>query len=331
MIDRSSLLMSDLERIPDVLRGHAEAARHGIPMPSLSAPRAPRARRIVLTGLGSSRFAALAAAPTLRDAGLEVIVEHASTQWPAPLATGTLLVAISNSGRTREVVAAANRGRGAGAAVLAITNDPDSALAVAADNVLLLDAGDEASGVASVSYTATVATLYHLARALGAEIDADRMLVDAARIATEILAGRESWLHEAADLLDDGAAIHLLADASALGTAEQPALLFREGPRLHADATDAGDWLHVEIYTALPGYRAVLLSGTPYDDELVSVIQGRGGRIIAIGPADTGNADLNIPVAGDGMVVPEIRALVEPLVPALIAAELWRRAKATDA
>ena len=63
----------------------------------------------------------------------------------------------------------------------------------------------------------------------------------------------------------------------------------------------------------------------------MSVIQGRGGRIIAIGPADTGNADLNIPVAGDGMVVPEIRALVEPLVPALIAAELWRRAKATDA
>ncbi len=328
MIDRSSLLASDLERIPKVLLGHAKAARRAMPV---RAPGVPLSRRIVLTGLGSSRFAALVVAPYLRAVGLDVVVEHASTRWTVPLAPGTLLVAISNSGRTPEVVAAAHRGRGAGAAVLAITNDPESALAAAADMVQLLTAGDEASGVASVTYAATVATLYRLAEALGAEIDAERTLVEAARIATEILSRRDGWLPEAADLLHAGAAIHLLADASALGTAEQAALLFREGPRLLAGVTDAGDWLHVGVYTALPGYRAILLSGTPYDDDVVSVIHGRGGRIIAIGPADTEHADINIPVTGSALGVPGIRALVESVVLGLIAAELWRRARANDA
>lgn len=80
-MDRARLLIADLERIPDVVRAHAAA---GVPDLGAQAP-----RRIVLTGLGSSRFAALALASTLREAGLEVVVEHASTSRPVPVAAGT--------------------------------------------------------------------------------------------------------------------------------------------------------------------------------------------------------------------------------------------------
>lgn len=337
-MDRALLLVADLERVPMVLRGHADAARERLAIPgAINSP-----RRIVLTGLGSSRFAALVVAPAFLAAGLEVIVEHASTIQPAPIGPGTLLVPISSSGRTPETVAAAERGGRAGAAVLAITNQSVSPLAAAADAVLPLRAGDETSGIASVTYAATVAALCRLAASLGVRLDAGPLLEDAAANVESVLASRAAWKGWAADILGTGAAVHLLADAAALGTAEQAALLFREGPRINADVTDAGDWLHVGLYTALPGYRAVLLSGTQYDDELVEVIHGRGGKIVTVGTAGPGTAgpgagpgagpsaaDLRIPVPmahSRGLQA----AFAEPMALALIAAELWARAHATD-
>ncbi|MBA3876378.1 MAG: iron dicitrate transport regulator FecR [Anaerolinea sp.] len=328
MIDRATLLVADLERVPAVLRRHAAAGSADLGWggrDDLSWP----PRRIVLTGLGSSRFAALSVAPVLRDAGLEVVVEHASSSRPAPAGAGTLVVAISSSGSTPETVAAAHRARTAGATVLAVTNRPESELARAATRTVELTAGDEASGVASATYAATVAVLVRVAQSLGAEVDAPRVLALAADAGEAVFAGHTAWLAAAADLLDGGVAVHVLADAAALGTAEQAALLLREGPRLDADATDAGDWLHVGIYTALPDYRAILLAGTPYDSALVETIHGRGGRVLAIGEP-VPDADLAVLLPDGALGDALARALVEPLVTSILAAELWRRARAID-
>ena len=315
-MDRAALLFGDLERTPEVLR-------------VISARRPWRRdlagmRKVVLTGLGSSRFAALVVEPVLREAGLTVVVEHASASRPAFVAEGSLFVAVSSSGSTPETVAAIERAREAGALTLAITNNPDSPLALAADEVLALDAGVEDSGVASVSYCATVAVLAQLAAALGAG-DPARSLLTAADGIDSLLGSRGDWLPAATDCLDGAAAVHVLADASALGTAEQAALLLRECPRLEADATDAGDWLHVGLYTALPGYRAMLLAGTRYDAFVADTIHGRSGRVLAIGPAVAFPADstVNLPASVDGDHV--ARVLVESAVTTAIAAELWRR------
>lgn len=329
MIDRAHLLVADLERIPAILRALAMAEVPGF----LLRAGVPAASRIVLTGLGSSRFAALAVQPTIQAAGLHVVVEHASTSQPIPVGPGVLVVAISNSGWTAETVAAATRARTEGARVIGITNDPGSPLAAAADEILPLAAGMEASGVASATYVATVAALVRLSASLLVGIDAPRVITSAADAAGQVLASRGSWLAAAADHLDSGAPIHVLADAAALGTAEQAALLFREGPRLDADATDSGEWLHAGIYTALPGYRAVLLAGTPYDDELIATIQRRGGRIISIGQARAGAAeiaDIGVPLPAVAMADVLVRALVEPIVTTALAAELWRRARGSD-
>ncbi|MBF8291082.1 MAG: hypothetical protein HW391_2050 [Chloroflexi bacterium] len=331
MIDRPALLVADLERIPAVLRAHATAP----PLTLAAALGHRRPERLVLTGLGSSRFAALAVESAFRAGGLEVIVEHASTSRPAPVDERTLVVGISSSGATQETVAAVARARAAGASTLAITNQPGSALAAAAGGVLTLDAADEASGVASLTFAATIAALTRLAAALGADIDALGLLEAAARAADEAIADRPGWLPAAADLLGTGVAIHVIGDAAALGDAEQAALLFRECPRLESDAMDAGDWLHVGIYTALPGYRALLLAGSPYDAEIVGTIHDRGGRVVAIGPAPVGptperaeRADLTIQLPPSAAGDPVVRSLVEPIVAASIAAELWHRASA---
>jgi glucosamine--fructose-6-phosphate aminotransferase (isomerizing) len=331
--DRAALLAADVERVPSLFRAPGAAAGPGASGPGAvrqraAGPRSERPRRVVLTGLGSSRFAALAVAPLFREAGLETLVEHASEARPVAVGRGTLVVAISASGRTPETIAALLRARDMGASTLAVTNRSASPLAEAAAAALDLAAGVELSGVSAVTYVATVAALIGLAASLGAPVNLPGLLADAAGAADELLAGRGAWLAPAADALDGSDGIHVIADAGALGAAEQAALLFRECPRLVADATDAGDWLHVGIYAALPGYRALLLGGTAYDAELASVITGRGGRLVGCGSPVLGAA-ATIPLPDGAGANRWVRALVEPLVPTLLAAELWSRVRAT--
>ena len=73
------------------------------------------ARRVVMTGMGSSRFAALPAAALLRSRGVDAVAELSSTGLPTRPAADLLAVGISASGSTPETVEALTRHRaGAG-------------------------------------------------------------------------------------------------------------------------------------------------------------------------------------------------------------------------
>ena len=97
-------------------------------------------------------------------------------------------------------------------------------------------------------------------RLRGASADAEtlRRAVDGLE---RLLDRRADWLPPAADLPDGAESIGVISPAGAIGLAEQGALMLREGPRLRASAHEGTDWPHTAIYTALPGYRALLLPG----------------------------------------------------------------------
>jgi fructoselysine-6-P-deglycase FrlB-like protein len=266
-------------------------------------------RRLVFTGLGSSRSAALIAASALRARGETAWVEIASTSTPTPPADDLVLVAISASGRTREVIDAAERHRGT-SLVVAVTNDPASRLASVADAVIPLEAGVEASGIACRTFRATIAALAMLTDVAGP--DDLRPAVDAlaARHAT-----RDGWVAPFVDALDGAPVIDVLADASLLGLAEQAALMLREAPRLPAHAWDTGEWLHVGVYLAFGGHRALLYPGAAADAEVVETVTRRGGTVLPI-------------EASGGIAVR--RALVDSVVAEVVAAALWDRTTGDD-
>src|ERR671921_2877943 len=76
---------------------------------------------------------------------------------------GSTVLALSQSGQTPDVIAHVERARAAGALTVALTNDPASDLAAAADAVLPLAAGPELSIAATKTYSNTVAALALLA------------------------------------------------------------------------------------------------------------------------------------------------------------------------
>jgi glucosamine--fructose-6-phosphate aminotransferase (isomerizing) len=330
MTDRAALLLEDSLAEPAMLEALLSAyAAPGGPLAELPTTRLAGAR-IVFTGLGSSRYGALDAAPGLRIGGRSVSVELASTD-PAratPPAPDVVLVAVSASGRTSEVLETVRRHRRT-SLVVAVTNHPDAPIATEADVVLPLLAGEERSGVASLTFTATVAVLALLAGRLGhGPAAADlRPAVGGLRAVGD---GRDRWLGPAADTLDGAGAIGVVGDGGTIGTLEQAALMLREGPRLAAHAHDAGDWLHTAIYTALPGYAALLVTGTRYDRELLRTIGRRAGRIVTAGEDRTDGAAAWVPLPTMAGAHPIVRSLTVSAVAGILAAELWSRTRASD-
>ena len=320
--DRVALLREDILAGPTALGAllDAYAAPDG-PLDGIGAPPA----RLVFTGLGSSLYAATTAAALARAAGIAASAEYPSSV-PTPPASGQVLVAISASGGTREVIDAARRHRGTGR-VIAVTNGSGSALAEAADHVLPLLAGREGSGIATRTFRATIAVVAMLVdRWIGRTEVASRLrpTVDALYV---LIDSHRAWVGDVADLLDGAGAIDVLGDAADSALVHQAALMLREAPRLPATAHETADWLHTAVYLALPGHRALLFRGSPADEEVVDTIRRRGGETIVVGPGVPGPAlTIDIPPLHS----PAQRAIVLSVIAESLALELWDRTSATE-
>ncbi|HEY8584161.1 MAG TPA: SIS domain-containing protein [Capillimicrobium sp.] len=273
-------------------------------------------RRVTMIGMGSSRFAALPVAATLRSQGVAAVAEHSSAVEQTAPGADVVAIGISATGTTPETVAALERHRGVSRTV-AITNDPDGPLAAAADVVLPMLAGEERGGVACRTFQATVAILRLLAGAdparLRRAVDAQRALLDA----------RADWLEPLLETLRPAHTVYAVAPSERLSSALQSALMFREGPRVAADAAETGDWTHVDVYLSKhPGYTAMVFGGSSFDAGLMEWAGPRGATIVAIGPAiDGASSHIAFPGADD----PLVASLVEVSIAELAAATWWRR------
>ena len=83
-----------------------------------------------------------------------------------PTIGGTLVVGISQSGQSPDIVAVLEEGRRQGAETLAIVNSVDSPLARVAESVIDISAGDEKSVAATKTYTAQLMAVAMLSAAL---------------------------------------------------------------------------------------------------------------------------------------------------------------------
>ncbi|SCF06103.1 SIS domain-containing protein [Micromonospora viridifaciens] len=317
------LFLADLEAKPEALRRLAAAladgdAWHGLP---------DRVERVLLLGMGSSRYAAEMAALRLRAAGVDAVAEYASAASTYPPGPRTLVVAISATGTSQETLDATSRYQGSGRLV-ALTNTPDSPLANVADLVVPMHAGVETGGVACRTFQHTLVLLLALVARLttrgGADLDRRDVagLARRAADATEdLLARRDAWLPVTAELLDGPHGVHALAPAERLSSALQSALMVREGPRRPAVGCETGDWSHVDVYlTKTLDYRALLFPGSRYDAPALDWLRQRKATLLAVG-AEVADATAVLRYHGDDD--PGVRLLTETLVAELVAARWW--------
>jgi len=130
---------------------------------------------VVMAARGSSDHAALYAQYLVGiRSGLPVMLATPSTvtlYGATPRLGDAIVVGVSQSGRSPDVVEVVAAARAAGAPTIAITNDPSSPLAAAAAEVIPLHAGEERAIAATKTYTASLAALARLALALAPSTD----------------------------------------------------------------------------------------------------------------------------------------------------------------
>jgi glutamine---fructose-6-phosphate transaminase (isomerizing) len=209
---------------------------------------------------------------------------------------GSTVVALSQSGRTPDVLEYVTRARRKGAFTIAVTNDPASALAEAADAVLPLAAGDEHAVAATKTYLTTLAALALTAGELGGR--GDEVASGLEQTAAELERHLPVLERTAASIAVPFASVgrmFVIGRGPEFATAREIALKLLETCQIAAEPLTATDLSHGPV-AALDPLFPVWAVAT--DDESLDVVveasarvREAGATLIASGPAAAAIAD----------------------------------------
>jgi glucosamine--fructose-6-phosphate aminotransferase (isomerizing) len=201
-----------------------------------------------------------------------------------PRLAGQCVIGISQSGSSPDVIAVIEEAARQGALTLALTNEPESKLAGAAELVLPLAAGPERSVPASKTYTASLLALALLSQAIDPQPAFENALAQVPRAMADAL-GREADLDRLAPALFGPRAI-VLARGFNLATAEEIALKLTETSYVLARAWSVADFAHGPIAVVDEDFPVLFVGGggpVAGDlDEVARRMDGYGCRLIGL-------------------------------------------------
>ncbi len=217
-----------------------------------------------------------------------------------------LVIVISQSGKSPDLVQYAENARKAGARVVVLVNQADSPLAKHADFILPLHAGVEKSVCATKSY---VASLFAQASLLAAWTQ-DSALADELYNLPDFL---DSAMQSPWEPLVDGLAtadnLFVIGRGVGLAIAHESALKLKETSQIHAEAYSSADILHGPLAMVRAGFPilAYLQHDASYDStrDIIQKLRSLGGRVFVV---DSGEG------TPDRLVVPAVSARLTPLL-----------------
>jgi glucosamine--fructose-6-phosphate aminotransferase (isomerizing) len=247
---------------------------------------------------------------------------------------GSTVVALSQSGRTPDVVEYVVRARQAGAFTVAVTNDPDSALAATADDVLPLSAGPEQAVAATKTYLNQVAALALLAaHAAGRGGDFADGIRGVADQLDDVIPALETRIPVLALPFAFTGRMFVTGRGAEYSTVREIALKLLETCRVGAGPLTATDLAHGPVAALDPLYPVWAIAS---DDETLPAVLEAVARARAAGATvvASGNAAETIPDAEYRVPVPAASpALLSPLlsvVPGQLFAWALARTKGLD-
>jgi glutamine---fructose-6-phosphate transaminase (isomerizing) len=285
------------------------------------------ARRIVIVACGTSYHAGLLGRHLLHGwARVPALVEIAS-EWrysDPVLERGDVVLAISQSGETRDTLAALRLAAEMGVPTVALTNVEGSQICDHADSVLLTHAGPEIGVAATKTFTTQTALLAVLAARLAANrgmLDprARRHLANQLRAIPELMTETVVRSEPVAARLGRRWAragfFFYIARNLGLPVALEGALKMKEISYVPSDAYAAGEMKHGPIALLSPDTPTIAVAtGTPVVDKLasnVAEVKTRGSHVLAIAPEDDPRI---LEYADETVFVPAVDWRLQPIL-----------------
>jgi glucosamine--fructose-6-phosphate aminotransferase (isomerizing) len=243
-----------------------------------------------------------------------------------------LVLGISQSGESPDVVSVIADGGRQGALTVALTNEPESPLARAAGMCLPLGAGEERAVAASKTFAAQIAGLAMLGAALAGEEERWRELA-AAEVAIDSAMASDGDARAAAARLGAADRIAVLGRGFQLATAFEAALKLLETCYLGAHAFSTADFLHGPMAVVEPGFPVLFIapSGRAAEDalEVADRLIERGALLAVISDREDLLARAALPLAL-GARTPEWLSPLTTVVPAQLLALRLALARGAD-
>ena len=271
------------------------------------------AKNIFITGSGTSYHSALLAKQIFSKSKIHVeTIMSSEFQYSADmLDENSVLLAISQSGETADVMESVKAAKNMGAKVLSIVNIPTSSLARLSDSYLELNCGPEIGVAATKSFTSQIALLYYVADIIGGKSNG---IAESKEILTKSVSEvleLDSLIERVANQIKDSKDIYILGRSSHFPVSLEGALKIKELSYIHAEGMAAGELKHGAL--ALIDNSSIVIvihpNDSTYSDTLSNIhtIKSRGAKIVGISNKRNDVYDYQI-------IIPTVSEFLYPLI-----------------
>jgi len=256
------LMAAELREAPDVVRRQSDIlARPLAKLDSLLKTKPPRV--VVTCARGSSANAASFGKYLIeRHLGIPVAAAApsiVSVYRKGLRLEGQLFLAISQSGRSEDLVESASWARASGALTVALVNDTNSPLSSACDIILPMAAGPELNVAATKTFVSSIAALLSLVAAWANEPE---MTAALDRLPDRLASAAELDWTQALNVLSAAESLVALGRGPTLAIAQEASLKLKEVCNIHAEAFSGAEFQHGPIALVSSGYPVLIFMPT---------------------------------------------------------------------
>ncbi|WP_186435110.1 glucosamine-6-phosphate deaminase NagB-II [Rheinheimera sediminis] len=201
--------------------------------------------------------------------------------------TGALVLVISQSGRSPDILAQVAMAKAAGALVIALVNDESSPLAEQADQVIPLNVGAEKAVAATKSYLATLSALLQLVAAWSGSSQLQDAVVSLPELLERAI---ELPAQLTAQSLEGVKHLVVLGRGPGYAISREIALKLKEVCGIHAEAFSSAEFLHGPVTLVKDQFAIVDVSiadeANAAHQAQIAEVRSRGARIVHLHHAD---------------------------------------------
>jgi glucosamine--fructose-6-phosphate aminotransferase (isomerizing) len=277
-----------------------------------------RARQVIITACGTSRYAALVGRYLFSKVGrkfCDVVMASEFGYFADSVDRNTLVIAVSQSGETADVVDGVKAARNAGAQIVSIVNRPNSILTDLSHQVIYLNCGPEIAVAATKSFLSQLAIFYLLSFSMvNAFAEAAANLKSLSGAITQALDSNKSEIIRLSQKFKDKNDFYYIARGINFAIASEAALKLKEISYIHAEGMPAGELKHGTLALIEPGTPVVVICPADYTfaETLNNAMEAksRGAFIIAVSDAENTIYD-------SWLKIPRVNELLYPMVTVL--------------
>ncbi|MCJ7655244.1 MAG: SIS domain-containing protein, partial [Dehalococcoidia bacterium] len=268
-----------------------------------------------ITACGTSRYAALVGRYLFSRVGkkfCDVVMSSEFGYFADSVDKNTIVIAVSQSGETADVVEGVKASKDAGAQIISIINRPNSILADLSHQVIYLNCGSEIAVAATKTFLSQLAIFYLLSFSMVNSFDeAAARLASLNSEITRVLDWNKSELIKLTQKLKDKNDVYYIARGINFAIAAEGALKLKEVSYIHAEGMAAGELKHGTLALIEPGTPVVVICPADYtfSETLSNAMEAksRGAYIIGV-------SDKESDIYDSWIRLPEVDELFYPMV-----------------